>query len=132
MEIGSFPLVPKWNESGTRAERTEQEAGRVAFFRIFFSPFQVERRDFPSLPPKGGERGKKTSRRRARQRNGIEGLMALPFAWMYRDPAEVAERMEEEIAPKLKIGEQRDLRNRRRRIRALLKAAKARNLKGQR
>ena len=58
--------------------------------------------------------------------------MALPFAWMYRDPAEVARRMEEEIAPKLRLGEERELRNRRRRIRALVKAAKARQLKGQR
>lgn len=130
--MGSFQFVPKWNERGTRAERTEQEAGRVAFFRVFFSPFRVERRDFPSLPPKGGERGKKTSRRRARQRNGIEGLMALPFAWMYRDPAEVAQRMEEEIAPKLRLGEERELRNKRRRIRALVKAVKSGRLKGQR
>ena len=58
--------------------------------------------------------------------------MALPFSWMYRDPAEVAERMEEEIAPKLRLGEERELRNRRRRIRALVKAAKARQLKGRR
>lgn len=58
--------------------------------------------------------------------------MALPFAWMYRDPAEVAERMEEEIAPLLKRGESLELRNRRRRIRKLVKAAKARQLKGQR
>lgn len=58
--------------------------------------------------------------------------MALPFAWMYRDPAEVAQRMEEEIEPKLRLGEERELRNRRRRIRALVKAAKARQLKGQR
>jgi len=59
-------------------------------------------------------------------------MMALPFAWMYRDPAEVAERMEEEIHPRLKAGAERELRNKRRRIRALVKAAKARQLKGQR
>lgn len=58
--------------------------------------------------------------------------MALPFSWMYRDPAEVAERMEEEIAPLLKRGEELELRNKRRRIRRLVKMAKARQLKGQR
>lgn len=58
--------------------------------------------------------------------------MALPFSWMYRDPAEVAERMEEEIAPLLKRGEELELRNKRRRIRRLVKQAKARLLKGQR
>lgn len=58
--------------------------------------------------------------------------MALPFSWMYRDPAEVAERMEEEIAPLLKRGEELELRNKRRRIRRLVKLAKARLLKGQR
>jgi len=51
---------------------------------------------------------------------------------MYRDPAEVAERMEEEIAPKLRLGELRELRNRRRRIRALARAAKAKKREGQR
>jgi hypothetical protein len=58
--------------------------------------------------------------------------MALPFAWMYRDPAEVAQRMEEEIAPKLRLGEERELRNKRRRIRALVKAVKSGRMKGQR
>lgn len=58
--------------------------------------------------------------------------MVLPFSWMYRDPAEVMERMEEEIAPLLKRGEALELRNKRRRIRKLVKMAKARQLKGQR
>ena len=58
--------------------------------------------------------------------------MALPFSWMWRDPAEVAERMQEEIAPLIKRGEERELRNKRRRIRRLVKMAKARQLKGQR
>lgn len=58
-------------------------------------------------------------------------MMALPFAWMYRDPAEVHERMEA-LRPMLKRGEEIELRNKRRRIRKLVKAAKARQLKGQR
>jgi hypothetical protein len=58
--------------------------------------------------------------------------MALPFSWMYGDPAVVAERFESEIAPLLKRGEEIELRNRRRRIRKLVKMAKARLLKGQR
>jgi len=58
--------------------------------------------------------------------------MALPFSWMWRDPAEVVERVEEEIAPLLRRGEERELRNKRRRIRRLVKLAKARQLKGQR
>lgn len=56
--------------------------------------------------------------------------MALPFSWMYRDPAEVAERMEE-LQPLLKRGAEIELRNKRRRIRRLAKQAKARQLKGQ-
>lgn len=58
--------------------------------------------------------------------------MALPFSWMWRDPAEVIERIEEEIAPLIKRGEELELRNKRRRIRRLVKMAKARQLKGQR
>jgi hypothetical protein len=56
--------------------------------------------------------------------------MALPFSWMYGDPAVVAERKEAEIAPLLKVGQERELRNKRRRIRRLVKQAKARQLKG--
>ena len=56
----------------------------------------------------------------------------VPFDWMWRDPAEVIERKEEEINPLLKIGAERELRNKRRRIRALVKAQKARQGKGQR
>lgn len=55
--------------------------------------------------------------------------MALPFSWMWRDPAEVVERVEEEIAPLIKRGEELELRNKRRRIRRLVKMAKARQLK---
>ena len=58
--------------------------------------------------------------------------MALPFSWMYGDPASVCERMQEEIAPLIKRGEELELRNKRRRIRRLVKQAKARQLKGQR
>lgn len=58
-------------------------------------------------------------------------MSAPPFAWMWRDPAEVAERMEG-LQEQLKRGEARELRNKRRRIRELVKQAKARQLKGQR
>jgi hypothetical protein len=58
--------------------------------------------------------------------------MALPFSWMYGDPAEVVERLQTEIAPQLKRAEDLELRNKRRRIRRLVKLAKARKLKGQR
>jgi hypothetical protein len=51
---------------------------------------------------------------------------------MWRDPAEVCERMEEEITPLLKRGEELERRNKRRRIKRLVKMAKARQLKGQR
>lgn len=54
-----------------------------------------------------------------------------PFSWMWRDPAEVAERMEEEVKPQLEKGLERERRNKQRRIRRLVKAAKARQLKGQ-
>lgn len=57
--------------------------------------------------------------------------MALPFDWMYRDPAEVAERMEQ-LRPLLERGKEIEHRNKRRRIRRLVKLAKARQLKGQR
>lgn len=55
----------------------------------------------------------------------------LPFSWMYGDPAVVVERMQEEIAPLIRRGEELELRNKRRRIRRLVKMAKARQLKGQ-
>jgi hypothetical protein len=58
--------------------------------------------------------------------------MALPFSWMYGDPAVVCERLQEEVQPLIKQGEERELRNKRRRIRRLVKMAKARQLKGQR
>jgi len=61
--------------------------------------------------------------------------MTLPFSWMYRDPAEVVDeirdlrkRMEEFERKQKEV----DLRRRRRKIRKLLKQAKARELKGQR
>ena len=59
-------------------------------------------------------------------------MSALPFSWMYGDPADVAERKEEEIAPLLRRGAELELRNKRRRIRQLVKQAKNRKLKGQR
>ena len=59
-------------------------------------------------------------------------MAVLPFAWMYGDPAEVRERMEEEIEPMLKIEMEREVRNKRRSIRALVKGVKSGRLKGQR
>jgi hypothetical protein len=59
-------------------------------------------------------------------------MASVPFDWMWRDPAEVCERIEEEIAPLLKAGQERELRNKRRRIRALVRAQKERQGKGQR
>lgn len=54
-----------------------------------------------------------------------------PFSWMYGDPAVVVERIEEEVTPLIRRGEELELRNKRRRIRKLVKLAKARQLKGQ-
>lgn len=65
------------------------------------------------------------------ERNGLGMVMALPFSWMWRNPEEVAERMQEEIVPLIRRGEELELRNKRRRIRRLVKMAKARQLKGQ-
>lgn len=59
-------------------------------------------------------------------------MASPPFDWMWGDPADVLERKEAEIDPLLKIGMERELRNKRRRIRALVKAQKARQGKGQR
>ncbi|MFI0609311.1 MAG: hypothetical protein ACH37Z_15640 [Anaerolineae bacterium] len=55
-----------------------------------------------------------------------------PFDWMWRDPAQVQERLEAEIQPLLDKGRELERRNNRRRIRKLLKEAKARQSKGQR
>jgi hypothetical protein len=58
-------------------------------------------------------------------------MTSLPFSWMWRNPEDVAERVEEQITPLLKAGAERELRNKRRRIRMLTRMAKARQLKGQ-
>lgn len=55
-----------------------------------------------------------------------------PFDWMWRDPAQVQERLEAEIQPLLEKGRDLERRNNRRRIRKLLKEAKAMQSKGQR
>lgn len=56
--------------------------------------------------------------------------MALPFAWMYRDPAEVVDRLNEFRALDRELQE-RERKRKARRIRQLVKKAKSRQLKGQ-
>lgn len=65
--------------------------------------------------------------------SGARLMAALP-AWMYRDPSEISERMShlrDRMAKAEQDFEERQLRNKRRRIRKLVKLAKARSLKGQ-
>lgn len=57
--------------------------------------------------------------------------MALPFAWMYQDPAIVVDRMRE-LLERDKEFKERERKRKARRIRKLVKMAKARQLKGQR
>lgn len=60
-------------------------------------------------------------------------MVALP-AWMYRDPAEITDRMidlHDRMAKSEKDYQERQRRNKARRIRKLVKLAKARALKGQ-
>ena len=61
-------------------------------------------------------------------------MAALPFSWMWGDPAEVIDRlrpMRVRMDAAEKEMKERDLRNKKRRIRKLVKQAKARILKGQ-
>ena len=61
-------------------------------------------------------------------------MASLPFSWMWGDPSEVIDRlrpMQQRMATAEKEMKERDLRNKKRRIRKLVKQAKARLLKGQ-
>ena len=61
-------------------------------------------------------------------------MSSLPFSWMWGDPSEVIDRlrpMQLRMATAEKEMKERDLRNKRRRIKKLVKQAKARLLKGQ-
>lgn len=60
--------------------------------------------------------------------------MNVPFSWMWRDPAEVYDRlhaMKDRMAVAAKEMQERERRIKARRIRKLVKLAKARMLKGQ-
>lgn len=61
-------------------------------------------------------------------------MSAAPFSWMWKDPAEVMDRlrpMKERMAAAEKEIKERDRIRKARRIRKLVKAAKARELRGQ-
>ena len=65
---------------------------------------------------------------------GKGGQMNVPFSWMWGDPANVVGRlrpMQDRMAIAEKELKERELRNKRRRIRKLVKLAKQRMLKGQ-
>ena len=61
-------------------------------------------------------------------------MAAVPFSWMWRDPAEVIERLQP-LQARMAIADkemkERERRTKARRIRKLVKQAKARMLKGQ-
>lgn len=60
--------------------------------------------------------------------------MALPFSWLWGDPADSLDRLRavrERLAKSDKEYREREIKRRQRKIRALVKAAKARQLKGQ-
>lgn len=60
--------------------------------------------------------------------------MSVPFSWMWGDPANVVDRlrpMQDRMAAAEKEIKERELRNKKRRIRKLVKLAKGRMLKGQ-
>lgn len=62
-------------------------------------------------------------------------MSAPPFAWMWSDPAEHMDRLlalKERLAKEEKDFKERERRRKARQIRKLLKAAKNRELKGQR
>lgn len=61
-------------------------------------------------------------------------MAQLPFSWMWQDPAETVDRlrgMRERMAKAEQEMRERDRRRKSRRLRQLVKAAKARQLKGQ-
>lgn len=61
-------------------------------------------------------------------------MASVPFSWMYRDPAEVLDRLrplQQRMADAEKQMRERERRIKRRRIKKLVKLAKARMLKGQ-
>jgi hypothetical protein len=61
-------------------------------------------------------------------------MSSVPFSWMWRDPAEVLDRlrpMRARMAVAEKELKERERRRKARRIRKLVKLAKARMLKGQ-
>lgn len=61
--------------------------------------------------------------------------MALPFSWLWGDPADSLDRLRttrDRIEKADKEYREREIKRRQRKIRALVKAAKARQLKGQR
>ena len=61
-------------------------------------------------------------------------MSGLPFSWMWGDPANVIDRlrpMQDRMAVAEKEIKARELRNKKRRIRKLVKLAKGRMLKGQ-
>ena len=61
-------------------------------------------------------------------------MTGLPFSWMWGDPANVVDRlrpMQDRMAVAEKEIKERELRNKKRRIRKLVKLAKGRMLKGQ-
>lgn len=61
-------------------------------------------------------------------------MSGLPFSWMWGDPANVIDRlrpMQDRMAVAEKEIKERELRNKKRRIRKLVKLAKGRMLKGQ-
>lgn len=61
-------------------------------------------------------------------------MASVPFSWMWRDPAESIDRLRE-MRDRMEAAEKemkaRALIRKRRKVRKLLKAAKARQLKGQ-
>lgn len=61
-------------------------------------------------------------------------MTGLPFSWMWDDPAEVIDRLrplQQRVAMAEKEIKERELRNKKRRIRKLVKLAKGKILKGQ-
>ena len=61
-------------------------------------------------------------------------MSSVPFSWMWRDPAEVLDRlrpMQARLAIAEREQKERDRRRKARRIRKLVRLAKARMLKGQ-
>lgn len=62
-------------------------------------------------------------------------MSVVPFSWMWGDPADSVDRLRSlkvRMAMAEKEFKERELRNRRRHVRRLVKMAKARELKGQR